>query len=167
MSVFGMADAESVGRSWTEDCTYGSNFSVVPLWGEVQIAASSVVLSLPLASSDCNWYRSSLDGLIFTAVLLPSPHLESVTFFVGVPNKFFLRMSLTLPPPFGVPFTSFLISFFGLGDSLPGVTRPGVSLPSFLFSGLGVTLPVFTCGVAALLAGLLTTIFLSGISIEK
>jgi hypothetical protein len=131
---------------------------------EVMLAAASFIgLPLPLTSLVCDRYLPSFDGLIF---LSTSPHLEFVTFFVGVPNRFFLKMSLTFPPPLGVPFISLLVSFFGLGDSLPGVTRPGVSLP-LIFSGLGVTLPVFTSGVAALLAGLLATIFLSGISIEK
>lgn len=101
-------------------------------------------------------------GLIFTSHSSLFLHPGVVAFFVGVPKRFFLKMSLTLPPPLGVPFTSLLNSFFGLGDSLPGVNVP------FLFSGLGVSLSDgFALGVAALLAGLLDTIFFSGISIEK
>lgn len=137
-------------KIWAEDCVGRSGLGVKAFGAGQPLAASSI----------------SFDGLIFKSVLSPSPDLKPFTFFVGVPNRFFLKMSLTLPPPFGVPFTSFLVSSFRLGDSLPGVTRPGVSLPA-LFSGLGLALLVFTSGVVALLAGLLATIFLFGISIEK
>jgi hypothetical protein len=128
------------------------------------IAASFTILSLPLPlpTLACGWRSSCFIGLLFASLLSLPSHPDFVAFLVGVPKRFFLKMSLTLPPPLGVSFTS----FFGLGDSPPGVVIPGVSLP-FLFCGLGVTLPVFTSGVAALLAGLLGTIFLSGISIEK
>ena len=93
---------------------------------------------------------------------------------LGVPNRFFFRMSLTLPPV----FTSLRCGFSGLGVSLTacGVSLPafGVNLPAF-----GVTLPsplpsvavFFTSGVPARLSGVaapdLGKIFFSGISIEK
>lgn len=80
---------------------------------------------------------------------------------LGVPNKFFFRMSLTLPPV----FTS--LRFSGLGVNLPVC---GVNLPAF-----GVILPsvavFFISGVPARLSGVaapdLGKIFFSGISIEK
>lgn len=80
---------------------------------------------------------------------------------LGVPNKFFFRMSLTLPPV----VTS--LRFSGLGVNLPAF---GVNLPAF-----GVTLPsaavFFISGVPARLSGVaapdLGKIFFSGISIEK
>jgi hypothetical protein len=80
---------------------------------------------------------------------------------LGVPNKFFFRMSLTLPPV----FTSPRCVFSGLGVNLPafGVTLPSPPLPSvaaFFMSGV----PARLSGVAAPDLG---KIFFSGISIEK
>jgi hypothetical protein len=87
---------------------------------------------------------------------------------LGVPNRFFFKMSLTLPPV----FASLRCCFSGLGVILPAF---GVSLPAF-----GVTLPssplpnvaaFFISGVLARLSGVATPdlgkIFFSGISIEK
>jgi len=46
-----------------------------------------------------------------------------MVFFVGVPNKFFLRMSLTLPPV----FTSLRFGLSGLGVTLPEAFASGVA----------------------------------------
>lgn len=165
MYSVGVAGVASVDESWTEDCTDGPELLAVALSVEMLVAVSFGILSLPPTSLGCSRYGPSFEGLIFTYAF-STPFVESVTFFVGVPNRFFLKMSLTLPPPLAVPFTSALISFFGLGDSLPDVLRPRLSL-QVSFSGLRITLSAFTSGVAALLAGLLATIFFSGISIEK
>lgn len=98
-------------------------------------AFAHALLSLPEPLWECTFSTeagrtaSPFDGLPVASPLFPvsasfcTPILGVAAFFVGVPNRFFLRISFTLPPT----FVLLLCSFSGLGVRLPEPTASGVA----------------------------------------